>query len=808
MSGDYLSRVHDLVQKRKKIVIGLLGVVIVSSIIGLKFVKYNNDIEIMLPQDADVQNTMHFLREANFSDKLVISLKLNDELHTTQDLILASDQLAASIRSSPLVKQVISNVSAGNVPSEMISFLEYAPQLLGPESLSKIDSRVTPENVKERLKFIYRQSLSPGSSFLMPFLRVDPLGLFSGILHDIEHLSISSSYDVVINNNHLISRDGRHAMVIVKTPVTLTEGFGARKLVAYLLRELKIGLPEFISGDIIAGHMHTVSNEDVIKKDIRLTSIIASFTFLALFLFFFRDIRAVMIFLAPLAAVAIAINITYLVFKNLSYSVIGMGTVISGISIDYGIYVYMAVRKAGGSQETIRRVIRPVIFSALTTIGIFSAFFFSSIKGYHQLAFFSNLSIILCLMFSLFILPHFLSQQKRSTSASAVIKPFWPFKIKLRDSQCIFCWVAILAIMLMAGTRLRVNNDLVQFDGVSKEVVSAEEDFHNVWGGKVLPAVLVVPGKTLEDAYQNNADIYETAIKNIGKDKFTSFASVWPGPDTRKANVLRWQRFWSVKLEGKIRNLLTNHGKVYNFSQDAFQPFFQLLHSASAILQDAKGLEIEPKGYTFFDNLKEQYVVEKGDGYQVLSFFPDEDKYIARLSAISKGYLGAFIVSRKNFSNIVSHAFGSELILLSVLAVFLTAALTFLLVRNIHLSIIVLVPVITSIIMIAGVITLAGLAVNISIVIASMIVIGIVSDYGMFVVHYCRYEFKTGTYPAVTFAAVTTFIGAGALLFAHHPILFSVGVTMVTGVLSGYLASVIVIPALYRLWIPVKGYTR
>ena len=243
MSGDLFSRIHDLVQKRKGIVIGLLGVLIVASIIGLKFVKYNNNIEVMLPQNAAVQNTMRFLREANFSDKLVISLKLNDELHNTQDLVLASDQLAASIKSSPMVKQVISSISASNMASEMISFLKYAPQLLGPESLSKIESQMTPGSIKERLKFIYRQSLSPGSSFLMPFLRADPLGLFSGILRNIENLEKSLDYDVVINNGHLISKDGRHAMVIVKTPVALTEGFGARKLITYLMGELKTSLP-------------------------------------------------------------------------------------------------------------------------------------------------------------------------------------------------------------------------------------------------------------------------------------------------------------------------------------------------------------------------------------------------------------------------------------------------------------------------------------------------------------------------------------------------------------------------------------
>ena len=172
-----------------------------------------------------------------------------------------------------------------------------------------------------------------------------------------------------------------------------------------------------------------------------------------------------------------------------------------------------------------------------------------------------------------------------------------------------------MALMLISGARIRVNNDITQFDGVGKEVVSAEEEFHNVWGGKVMPAILVVSGKTLESAYQNNTDIYEAAIRSVGKDNFTSFASVWPGLASRKANVLRWQEFWSEETQSKTRNMLADYGKIYNFSQDAFQPFFkQLLPTGN--------LEVEPKGFSFFDHLKEQYVVEKEDGYQVLSFFP------------------------------------------------------------------------------------------------------------------------------------------------------------------------------------------
>lgn len=795
MFNKFYSFYNNFISQYKLLVLAIIGLVIFFSVINLPKIKYDNNIETMLPANQDILRDMQFLRESGFSDKLVIDLKLNDKKHTAQDLILAVDQLTTSIK-SPFVKEAIGNVSGINMISEMSSFLRYTPQLLGADSFSGMASKITPSGIKERFKFIYRQSLTPGGSFLMPFLRADPLGASTEILRNIEKLSTSLGYDVVVNNGHFISRDGRHAMVILKTPVVLTEGFGARKLVMYLSGELR-KLPDFVSADIIAGHMHTVSNEDIIKRDIRLTSIIASLAFLLLFLLFFRDLKAVIIFLIPLAAVAISINITYLIFKNLSYFVIGMGTVIAGIAIDYGIYVYIAVRKAGNSQETVRQVIRPVIFGALTTISVFVVFFFSSVKGYHQLAFFSNFSIVFCLMFTLFIFPHFLSKEKNIPQSPAAPKLREISGFKVHDRTLIFVWIAVMAILVILATGLRFNNDITQFDGVTKDVLLAEEEFHNAWGGKIIPAVFVASGNTLEGAYQANTDIYEAATKNIGKDNFTSFSSIWPGLNTRKANELRWQKFWSKEKENEFRKMLIGYGKVYNFSEDAFQPFFAQLHPVA-------DLEVEPKGLAFFDHLKEQFVLKKDDAYQILSFFPDQDKYITRLSAISKNYPGSFIVSRKNFSNTISHALSSELIFLSLLAVCLTVGLTFLLLKDIRLSILVLVPVLTSLIMIAGIIRLVGLSLNMSSIIASMVVVGIVSDYGMFIVYYCKHKFKTGTYLAVTFAAVTTLIGTGVLLFARHPMLFSIGTTLTTGVLSGYLSSLIIIPPLYRLWIPEK----
>ncbi|MCP4353043.1 MAG: hypothetical protein GY795_46930 [Desulfobacterales bacterium] len=47
---------------------------------------------------------------------------------------------------------------------------------------------------------------------------------------------------------------------------------------------------------------------------------------------------------------------------------------------------------------------------------------------------------------------------------------------------------------------------------------------------------------------------------------------------------------------------------------------------------------------------------------------------------------------------------------------------------------------------------------------------------------------------------LTTVMGAGALLFASHPVMFSIGVTLVSGVVAAYLSAVFCIPAFQRVF--------
>ncbi|MDQ1331369.1 MAG: uncharacterized protein QG578_1637, partial [Thermodesulfobacteriota bacterium] len=671
---------------------------------------------------------------------------------------------------------------------ETLLFMRYAPQLVGEKDLILIGQKLTPEGVKENLSRVYRQMLSPASSFLGPVLRADPLGISSVSLKNLLNLSGASGYEINFTDNHFVSRDGMHVMLILDTPVDIADSGGSRRLMEYLNGKIS-KLPGYISCDVIAGHTHSVSNEDVIKRDIAVTSVTAALAFLLIFLFNFRDYRAVIFFLIPMFSVLISMNISALVFGKLSYFVAGMGAVIIGIADDYGIHVYTAVRTSG-RIDAVKEVARPLLIAALTTISVFGAFFFSNVAGYHELAFFAIVSILLCLGFVLFVFPYIIASRPLPLpERSRMALP----SFKVPDGIRILLWLIISGVLTLSAFNVKFDNDVQRLDGAGPEIVQAENEFHRVWGGRHQPAFFVASGKTEEDALKLNEKVYELAARTVGKDVFSSIAPVFPSKETRMANESRWKSFWNAERVEKTRNLIREQGIIYNFSDKAFEPFFSSLNPSQASYD-------ELPEFSFLGRIKERFVHKYDEGFRVISFFPDSREYVSAMNKIADDHPGTFIVSRRSFSDTISRAVSREVLFLASVAGFLIMGLTFLFLKNIKLTVISLAPVMSAVAAVLGGFSLLGISLTAPAVIAAMVVVGLCIDYGVFMLYGYHHELDTGTEKAVWVSALTTITGAVSLLFARHPVLYSIGLTLTMGLAAGYLAAQFVVPALYRIW--------
>ena len=426
------------------------------------------------------------------------------------------------------------------------------------------------------MRGIFLQSLRPESIFMSSLSRSDPLGIKMLLLGKMRALPASMGYDVAIEDGHFISRDGRHAMLIIQTPVPMMDGLRSKELIATLQERLK-GLPEFVSADIICGHLHTVSNEQVIKRDIKVASIIASISFLVLFLLVFRDARVLFVFIIPLIAVVWAIIMASVIEGKLSYMVIGFGTAIAGISIDYGLLVYIAMKRGADSAQIVK-LAKLVTIDASTTMFSFIVLYFSLIRGYHQLALFSILCVIICLILSLFVLPLTLSwKHYRLVSDPTIGDRLRSFRWPVKTSVAI--WALLTSVALVLSFSVKFDSDVKKLDGSGPEVLRAERTFHDVWGGKDSQAIFVVTGKSLEDAMEKNDSVFREAIRVVGSGDFTSLALFWPSEKLRRENSEQWDRFWKQGREKKLKALIRDTSAASRFSEQAFAPFFDGLYA-------------------------------------------------------------------------------------------------------------------------------------------------------------------------------------------------------------------------------------
>jgi len=782
MFDKYFLPFYQFIHQKKKWVLSLVLVITAAAGAGLFITRYEGNIDLMLPPDKDIMRSMDFLRDSSLSDKMIVSLAITDPVKTKKDLFRATDQLAASL-TPPLFTKVMSGFSVADAMEEF-SVLQYAPQVLGVRDLETIDSQLNKETVAQKMRGIYRQSLRPESIFMSSLARTDPIGIKLLLLDKLRALPASMGYDVAIEDGHFISRDGRHTMLIIQTPVPMMDSQRSNELIAVLQDRIK-ELPPFVTADIISGHLHTVSNERVIKRDIKVASIIASVAFLMLFLLVFRDLRALFVFVIPLIAVVWSIIIATFFEDRLSYLVIGFGTAIAGISIDYGLLVYIAMKRGADAMQTVK-LAKLVTIDAVTTMFSFFVLYFSLIRGYHQLALFSMLCVFICLILSLFVLPLTLSWKHYSLVSDPTIgdrlkRTNWP------TTMTVGVWSLATIVFLILSFSVKFDSDVKKLDGSGPSVLQAEQTFHDVWGGKTNQAIFVVTGTSLEHAMEVNDSIYREASYVVGRGDFTSIALFWPSDKLRKENRDRWDRFWKQRRETKLRALIRETSAAYGFSDGAFAPFFDGLYSHQKE-------RVNPGG--FIAQLEERFVVSKNGEYRIMSFFPDEQRYIDSLTEISKKYPGTFIVSGRTLSASISAFTAREVKILAPLAVLFNVVLTWLFFRNWKETLIALVPLVTGVVWLLGIMSLFNMPLNVVNIVAGIVTTGVIVDYGLGITYEYRYNLRIGTVIAVTLSAVANVIGAGALLFAQHPALYSTGVAMVICMVTGYLSSVIVIPSL------------
>jgi predicted exporter len=757
------------------------------SAVGWTRLRVDSSLEPLLPENSQAAQTVLFLRDSSFAANAVLWFRLTGN-GSVSDLIAAAD--ATEKRLDPrLINHVIRPPSESSAVDQAIGLLDHAGELLDQNDLADLQKATTPEALRKRMRECYVQLVKPEGSFLQQIIRRDPLGVSTRILSRLYALSNGLGYRVQIKDGHLLSTDGRQLILVFQTSTTATSMASSEALVAHL-NELAATAPPGVEIIPICGQIHTVQNEELMRHDVHLAGGINTVVFLLLFLLVSRDWRVAAVFLLPLVTAALTVGLCALIHPILSTMMVAMSFAMAGSAVDYGIYVYTAVRMGNDSNADMRRIRRPLLISHLTTLGVFVAFIFSKIPAYRQLGYLTSISLVLSLLSALFVLPKMLRARGNIVALGRGMGLD-------RWGKMMVPATIVGGILLIAGIvisrNIKFDSDVTRMDGVSASVKQAEKDFQKTWGRTDAElALLVVTGKTYDAAESANDQIYRIVPK-LPDGELVSISSVWPSAATRCANDNRWRQFWSEPRIAKLRGDLAAAGEPYGFSAMAFDPFFQSLFKPSQVGDEPPQI---------ISDIGEQFTARSNGDWQMLNYFEDTPANVAAVRAALGDRADVQIVSRGVLAQAFKDSAISETHLLVGISIGFIILSLLALTGSVVKSLIIMLPVVAGLVAMLAVLTMMSMSLSVLSVVAVIIVLALTSDYGVFAAYaYDGRETILGQGMAsvhLSFAA--TLVGTSVMMFAKHPALFYVAVSLTAGLLGGYLVAFFVIPGICYLW--------
>lgn len=761
------STVHGLffLFRHPRISVSALAVLLLAALASLFSASFRNDVSRMLPDGSEAALCYETIARSSMFNKAPILFHADDPgVFRTPDFSGKLERLVRSLENDPRILRVDYRLlpgSPGEILSELVSHVpQYLPFSLPDPAAAAAECR--------------KQFLLPGSTGRARLLTEDPFSLAARLLLPLEHFRRVSRFSSAPDSPYLVSPDGRSLLVLLETAVPATDPGPGRALLAFA--EERIREAGFVPGkdaELLFPHRRALANERVVKADILQVSILSLVIFLLLTVFIYRcDFRAFLIPAIPFLSALLTTALMPLVFRTPLIFVAGMGGIVISLALDYGIHMYAAMTDRGSFRSLVR-ILKPLVFAALTSGVAFLLFLFSSTDAIRQLGFFSGVSLLLSLLLMLLFLPPAFARRKRTGSRPPLRRGFPP--LPPRTVQ--FVWLVLIAASLLLLPRLRVHSDARQFDLSPPEYEEQEKNLVRTFQSGAAPAMALFRGGTAEQAL-------EAASAAESEPESFSVSELYPRKDVREKNLESWRAFEKDSWEQWTARLRLEAEKI-DFDPDFFSPFLERLRQA--ILQPPS----EPPAC--FRPALDRLLVRGTDGlWTAAVLYPDDPETGKRLAALP----GAVVIARDHFAEVLARDIAHGIVPLALGAVFSVILLTWLFFRSARDTFLALLPVFSSLLFTAALFALIGKPVTAPVLTAAIILCGLAVDYGIFAVHAIRTGNTENVFRAVTLSALTTAAGGLTVAFTRHPMLHSAGQTLIAGIGFAWFSALFLLPAI------------
>ena len=434
---------------------------------------------------------------------------------------------------------------------------------------------------------------------------------------------------------------------------------------------------------------------------------------------------------------------------------LGVGAVILGVALSYCLHIIVHQRFVGDVEQMLKDEAVPVCLGCLTTIGAFLGLMFTESELLKDFGLFATFALLGSTFFALIFLPHFLNVKdaKHSKKAFKLINKInnYPYD---RNPIIIIALCIIILIGFIFSGKVQFDNDLKHIGYESEDFQKSRQLYEekNDQGG--MQRYYAVTAADLDEALEANMVLATTldSLRRAGDVfSYTPVASLlFQSQAEQERRIAAWQRYWTPEKVAQAMSAVKAAALIFNAPQLSKE---KLKEVDDCVAAKPHAVVVDPLYYT--------------------------------------GGLISMIHKDFNMALIISSVF-----------VFVVLLLSF---RNILISILAFLPMFLSWYVVQGWMAILGLSFNMINIVISTFIFGIGVDYSIFVMKGLiegqrQEESRLLEYHkvAIFFSALVLIVVMGAMLFAKHPTIVSIGECALIGMISTILITYTLQPLLFR----------
>ncbi len=761
---------------RKKFVFWLSFSALVAFLfIGLSKLRINEDLYAIFPKGKEFQKFNELVQQNKLNKQVVFSIHSsgNEELDYEQ-LIQLKNKLDSTF-SNELDEVVVERLV--NEVELLKHFQKRAILDFDNQDYTTIAANLSTDSIDKKIRKSAELIKGPKAVFLSDLVAQDPLGIFFKELNGFNPNAKKGNFTV--KNGIVYSKDEQSIFFFSSIKINQKDTKGLGRFAEKLEKFKQVELKSKNGFDYFGTFQIAVENAKQIKKDTTLTSIISIAAILLLLVFYYRSLVAPLYFILPgIFSILCGGGIIGYIHPEISAISLATSSVLLGIVLDYTFHFVTHLKHAGSVDKTVKEVAAPMLTGSFTTLAALGSLVFTSSVILQDFGLIALCTLSGSALFTLLFLPVFMAKTKFKVIERE------PKVMKSRKGItrfAIFAIVGITAFFLLNNVHAKFNADINSLSFHSNELKQKERFYTGINPNSQKKIFVFASHANLDKAKETNDFIYAKFSNNknqFGISEIVSLAPYLPSSNLVVEKGNKWMSFW--KSHPDVKQKIETLAPKYGLNPEGFSPFFNLSQTSKIDFSEGQEFVNELGLDKFYATSSNQHVfltaftVEKNKLDVLKSKIPKNSNiYVLDISDLTSSMLN---VVKNDFNYLF--IFTSLLVFISMLVIY----------GRIELALFTFFPMVLGWIWISGMAGIFDITFNFVNILVATFIFGLGDDYSIFTTDGLVQKLKTGVdslkaYQAgIVLSGITTIIGTGALYFAVHPSIHSIGLISVVGI--------------------------